>query len=94
MPDFAALEARCNAAVLGNLANTVADFGSGVTASGIFDADYADGFGMSGTRPTVVVDASVPVVENAAVSISGRNYTVTEIRAEGTGLRRLILNEV
>lgn len=90
---FAALEARINTAVFASLANTVADFGGGVTAAGLFDAEYADAFGINGTRPSVVVSAAVPVVESAAVVIDSRSYTVTDVRAEGAGMRRLILIE-
>lgn len=93
MPSFAALEARCAEAALAHLSNIVVDVGSGVLVSGIFDAEYAERFGLSGTQASVVISVTPPVAPGAVITLNAQVYRVTDVRPEGAGLSRLMLSE-
>jgi len=77
------------------------DFGINVTVGGvvvraIFDDAYADPMGMAGSTPAVLC-ASADVSDAAlgtAVVIDGVSYTVVKPEPDGTGMTRLLLQEV
>ena len=73
------------------------DFGiaatvNGVAVTGVFDAEYADAFGITnGTRPVLLLPSTVAASVGHSVVVSGITYTVAEIQPDGTGLTRLML---
>lgn len=92
---FATVEARINNATLAHLANVTATVG-GVAVRAVFDDAYADQFGIAGSTPALQcasadVAAAVP---GTAVVVNGVNYTVGSIQPDGTGMTRLLLQEV
>ena len=77
------------------------DFGldatlNGVSVRGIFDAPYADAFGVGGSAPQLTVLASdAPLVAiGDAVTIGDASYTVAGVEPDGTGVARLTLRAV
>jgi len=94
---FAALEARINAATIAHLANVAASVGAVSGVEGTFDNAYEDAFGIvAGTSPSLLIlTAAAPAVAHGtAVVIGGVSYTVTNVRPDGTGMTRLMLQEV
>lgn len=97
---FAALEARVNAAICGQLANVNATL-NGVAVQGILDAGYEDptlaGFGAVGSSPQyTLASASVPAHPEgmALVIASGPaagTYKVSQAYPDATGLTVLHL---
>ena len=81
------------------LADYMPDFGTacsvgGVAVHGIFDAAYADVFGIvAGTRPALLIaSADAPdVAIDDAVTIGATTYTVAVVQPDGTGMTRLLL---
>lgn len=66
----------------------------GVALSGIFDAQYADAFGLiAGTVPALLIDDddAPDVAAGDVVSVGGRGYLVAVVQPDGTGMSRLIL---
>lgn len=66
----------------------------GVSVRGIFDNAFIQALGISGTGPVLIVKtASVPsVAQGDAVVISEVNYTVAEIKPDGSGITVLELD--
>jgi hypothetical protein len=60
---------------------------------GVFDAEWADVMSMGAPRPALtIVDSDFPgIVIGADASVRDTNYTVQEIRPDGTGMSLLIL---
>lgn len=97
---FAAIETRLNAACLAHLANCTATLDGGEAFSGIFEAEYIDPLGMSSSQPllecasadvsTAAHGSAVAVTYKSAVT----SYTVGSIKPDGTGMTRLLLQEV
>lgn len=81
---FDDLQALLNEQVVANLADAVADFGGGITVSGLFRDPVADALGMGGSAPTFQALAadleSIPY--RSPVSIKGVNYQVAGKRRE------------
>lgn len=99
MVDFAALETRLNAECITHLANCTAALDGGEAFGGIFEADYIDPLGMSGSQPSLeclsadvstAAHGSAVVVTYKAVVTS---YTVATSKPDGTGMTRLLLQE-
>lgn len=92
---FAAIESATAASAVAALANVTADFGGGVEVEGIFDAAYADVFGISGNRPVLrVTDADLDsggIAAGDSVTINSVGYTISRIEADGTGMSLLVL---
>lgn len=91
----AAIElATANSAVAA-FANCTATVG-GSAVSGIFDDAYLDPLGMSGSQPALLcADADVSTaVHGTAVVVNSVSYTVASIQPDGTGMTRLLLQEV
>jgi hypothetical protein len=78
-----------------------ADFGvaaavGGVGVVGIFDAAYADAFGIGGNGPVFrcASSAVVAVVAGAAVVINATSYTIAgPVEHDGTGMALIHLRE-
>lgn len=96
MPNFAIIEQRVNAAVNKTLANATADFGNDLVIDVIFDAEYAQKFGMSGSNPFITFDKALhpSIVEGDAVTISTINYAVESVEPDGTGMLNVELSIV
>lgn len=97
---FADLETRLNAACLAHLANCTATLGGGEAFGGIFEAEYIDPLGMSGSQPSLEcgsADVST-AAHGSAVVVTYKSvvtsYTVGTIKPDGTGMTRLLLQEV
>lgn len=82
-----------------DLSSFFVDFGvtvtvGGVSVRGIFDNAFIQALGISGTGPVLIVKtASVPsVAQGDAVVISAVNYTVAEIKPDGSGITVLELD--
>jgi hypothetical protein len=97
---FAAIETRLNAVAIARLANCTATLDGGEAFGGIFKEQYLDPLGMSGSQPALECDSadvstaahgSAVVVTYKAVETS---YTVAAIQPDGTGISRLLLQEV
>lgn len=91
---FAALQAQLNSAVIEHLSNATADFSAAGTVDGIFRKDYAESFGMvSGSTPVFESeDSAFPALSRGqGVNILGVDYLIAEIRPDGTGMTKLIL---
>lgn len=73
------------------------DFGidaivGGVACVGIFDESYAESFGViSGSSPSLLVNAAVDADHDTAVTANGMNYVVRGIEPDGSGFKRLRL---
>lgn len=69
---------------------------AGATVKGIFDNDYADPMGMVGSTPSLLAASAevASAVLGTTVVINAINYTVAKIQPDGTGLTRLLLQEV
>lgn len=100
MTAFAALESRLNAACLAHLANCTATLDGGEAFGGIFEAEYIDPLGMSGSQPSMEcgsADVST-AAHGSAVVVTYKSvvtsYTVGTIKPDGTGMTRLLLQEV
>lgn len=91
---FAALEASVNRATVAHLANAEAEIG-GQAVLGIFDNDYLDPLGMEASAPSFLAQAAdlTGVVHGTAVTIGGVIYTARNLRPDGTGLTRVVLQE-
>ncbi len=66
------------------------------TVTVIFDAAYADAFGLvSGTTPTAlgVSTQLAAATVGGSITINTVAYTITAIQPDGTGLTRLMLQE-
>jgi len=95
---FAALEARCAAAVFKHMANATGTFtASGTAVDGILDAPGVNAMvgelGMASVAPTFTLpSASVPAspVGNTLV-IGAVSYVVTQHLPDGTGVSTLVL---
>lgn len=81
-----------------DLSAYLVEFGSDATINGevvrgIFDAAYAEQFGVAGSSPAFLVPtASIPVVALADIVVLGTaNYAVVGIHPDGTGMTNLIL---
>lgn len=60
---------------------------SGVSIAGIFDANYADAFGMvSGNSPVFHCATSAAIARGNTLVINGTSYTVTVTESDGTGM--------
>lgn len=76
----------------------LSDFAINATVAGlpvrvIFDAAYADPFGIAGTEPRATC-ASVDVaalVQGSPLTILGQAYTVRDKQPDGTGITTLLL---
>lgn len=97
---FSAIESRLNAAVLARFANCTTTLDGGAEFGGIFDAAYIEPLGMSGASPALeCASADVSTAEHgSAVVVTYRsvstNYTVGSVKPDGTGMTRLLLQEV
>ena len=91
---FADIETATAASAVAAFANAVATIGA-AQVEGIFDSQYADVLGISGTTPVFECIASsvALVVQGDAVVIAGINYTVSHLEPDGTGMMRLVLQE-
>lgn len=93
---FSDLEARVNAYCIAYLSNCTATINGGAVISGIFDADYVDALGISGSQPVLMCKTSD--AENATqgmpVVIGLSSYTIGSIQPDGRGMTRLMLQEV
>lgn len=84
---FAAIETATAANAVAALANVTATV-DGVTVNGIFSNDYAEAFGaVSGTAPTLSCVSSevTSAAQGDAVTIGAVSYTISKVRADGTG---------
>lgn len=76
------------------------DFGrpalvGGVAVRGIFENAYADALGMGGTRPALLVAASVNAQRGTSVVIDGQpRYEVAVRQPDGEGMMWLMLEQV
>lgn len=88
-------------AIVEDFAAYFADFGVDVTIGaaavrGIFDNDYIEPLGMSGSAPSLLLasaDATSVVAGTTTVTIDGASYTVVKSAPDGSGLTRLTLEE-
>ena len=76
------------------------DFGTTATigaasVTGIFDATPAEMFGIVGSNPTFTCASAdvTAVAGGTAITINAVAYTVTDIRADGTGVTVLSLDK-
>lgn len=93
MTPFAEMQTAMNAAIVGFLADAVADFGGGVTVSGLFRTPPAEAFGLiGGHRPTFQAHSAdlASIAIGTAVSIASESYLVAEKQTE-SGLTTLVL---
>lgn len=97
---FADLETRLNSAVTDHLSNCTATLDGGAAFSGTFEAEYIDPLGMSGSQPSLEcgsADVST-AAHGSAVVVTYKSvvtsYTVGTIKPDGTGMTRLLLQEV
>lgn len=97
---FAAIETRLNATALAHLANCTATLDGGAAFGGIFEAEYIEPLGMSGAQPSLeCLSADVSTAAHgSAVVVTyhevATSYTVAAIKPDGTGMTRLLLQEV
>lgn len=87
-------------AVIGNVRDfiRISDFADIATVAGLpvpvlFDAAYADPFGIAGTEPRATcasVDVAV-LVQGSPLTILGQAYTVRDKQPDGTGITTLLL---
>ena len=91
-----ALHMQAHTALLADapLANAVATIGA-AQVEGIFDSQYADVLGFSGTTPVFecISSAVASVAQGDAIAIGGINYTISRIEPDA-GMTRLVLQEV
>lgn len=93
---FAAIETTLNTGALAAVRNATLAWG-GHSAGGVFGIEYVDTFGMANRAPSFrCVAADLPgMAQGQAVSVDYAdtvvNYTVREVRQDGTGLLQLIL---
>ena len=69
----------------------------GVSVRGVFDAQYASEYDVSGTSPTLTLataDCAGVVVGGTVAIIGSTSYTVTQHQPDGTGVSVLRLREV
>lgn len=93
---FAALQSRVNAAVLAKLSDVSATIGGVGGIAGKFDNAYVDPLGFSGSSPALTCASSdvSAAVQGTVVVVDAVNYTVAAIKPDGTGMTRLLLQEV
>lgn len=96
--NFAALEAKVNAAALSHLSNAVATMGAS-SFDGVFDADYLDVLGTDGAKPTFsaaqgalagVAAGATLTIACAPLGMTATPYSVVSRQPEH-GITRLIL---
>lgn len=98
MPDFAALAARMDAAIIVHLSDPANLDGEPVR--GMFSAPWIQprlGSMHTGVvEPVLVVrdDAAAEAAEGSIVEVAGRTFEVVNIEPDGTGLTALVLREV
>jgi len=65
------------------------------TIQGILDDEYIEDLDIAGTRPVLICRTSdvTAVAQGTVVTINETAYTVVDIRPDGTGVTRLILQE-
>ena len=93
MTPFAEMQSAMNAAIVDFLADAVADFGGGVTVSGLFRSPPAEAFGIiGGHRPTFQAHSAdlAGITIGKSVSIASESYRVSEKQTE-SGLTTLAL---
>lgn len=92
---FAAIEVQINAACVAGLANATATIGA-ASVDGVFDNDYLDPLGMEASAPSFVAESAdlTGVVHGTTITIAGTAYTARNLRPDGTGLTRVVLEEV
>lgn len=78
-----------------------ADFGvaatvGGASVTGIFDDAYADALGIAGSGPTLLLPSASAASASLGAScvVGAVSYTVSGIQPDGTGMTRLMLQEV
>ena len=83
------------------LSGYFADFGvtatlGGVAVTGIYDDAYADALGISGSGPSLLLPATSAASASLGAScvVGAISYTVSGIQPDGTGMTRLMLQEV
>jgi len=92
---FDNLQNKVNAAVMARLSNAVALI-SGVEINVIFDNEYFDAIGVSGSNPVVIAKTSeIPNVKRGdAIAVNGANYLIGDPpQHDGSGLVRLELRK-
>lgn len=91
MPDFAAHTSR----IIDRLGESVQV--DGWCVHGVFSNGSGNSFDLvAGTQPNLLVkSADVPdIVRGAGVVVGDDRYTITDIKPDGTGMTRLILEAV
>lgn len=95
---FAEMNTAMNAAIVEFLADAVADFGAGVTVSGLFRPLYAEAFNgfIAGNAPTFEATSGSlsGIATGASVTILGAEYVVRTIKPDGQGMTSLVLEAV
>jgi len=66
------------------------------TIEGILDDEYIEDLDIAGTRPVLICRTSdvAAVAQGASVTIGTVSYKVVVARPDGTGVTRLVLEEV
>jgi hypothetical protein len=91
----AALESESARRVAAGLANATLTWGA-YTATGVFDADYADRLGLvtRQTRFTGLASALPAIAQGVSVTVGGVTYTVRNVEPDNTGFVALVLERV
>lgn len=68
----------------------------GETINAILDDEYVEDLDVAGTRPILIcrTDEVEEVVQGDSVTIGETNYQVIATKPDGTGVTRLVLEEV
>lgn len=87
-----AQDSAISMAILSALINSTATF-SGSTFGVVFDNAFADPLGMASSTPScLAADGDVSgVSQGGSLTVNSVNYIVRELRPDGLGLTRLIL---
>ena len=92
---FAALQQRVNRAVLGHLADAMAQVGAGEPFAVLFQQPYTAPFDtqIDAAEPECLGAAAdlAGVERGTAITIDGRAYQVLRAEPDGTGMVRLVL---
>lgn len=92
---FASLQQRLNRAVLGRLADAMAQVGAGEPFAVLFEQPYAAAFDgqFDAAAPECLGDSAqlAGVQRGSAITINGTAYVVERAEPDGTGMTRLVL---